>query len=376
MGYGSGTMRIQSQSLEEGEFRPRIHSITDDGCRLRAFVVIDDTSLGPAAGGIRTRAYADEGDALEEARALARSMTYKCALAGLRAGGGKGVVMVTPDVDRQRAFERLGAFVESLDGEFLTAGDLGTTSGDLEAMARGTRHVYTDEVGLSTAVGQGCVRAMEACIDVLEGVDPGRSGDVHGAGPIADQAPASRGDTKSMLAGLRVAVQGCGSVGFAVSRAARDAGAEVVVADIDATAAECTAETLGVEVVPADRILCADVDIVAPCAVGGVLTEEVAAGLSARVVCGAANNILAEPEIEDRLMERGILYVPGPLSSAGAVIEGVGKVVMGLDDCSELIDRVRDSTRRILYEARARRSRAGEVARELALERILNARQR
>jgi len=367
-------MRIESRLLDEGEFRPRIHSITDDGCRLRAFIVIDDTSLGPAAGGIRTRAYSDEGDALNDARALARSMTYKCALAGLQAGGGKGVVLLTRDIDRQRAFERLGAFIDSLDGEFLTAGDLGTTGDDLEALARTTRHVYTDEVGLSAAVGRGCVGAMEACIDVLEGDDPGRSADVRGARPIADQALAPRGDTESALAGLRVAVQGCGSVGSAVARAARDAGAEVLVADIDANAATRTAEALGVEVVPADGILRTTVDIVAPCAVGGVLTEEVAAGLSARAVCGAANNILAAPEVEDRLMERGILYVPGPLSSAGAVIEGVGKVVMGLDDCSELIDRVRDSTRRVLYGARARHRRAGEVARELALERILSAR--
>ena len=367
-------MRIESQLLDEGDFRPRIYSITDDGCGLRAFVVVDDTSLGPAAGGIRTRAYGDESDALKEARSLARSMTYKCALAGLQAGGGKGVVMLTPEIDRRCAFERLGSFVDSLDGDFLTAGDLGTTRDDLGALAGATRHVYTDEVGLSAAVGRGCVRAMEACIDVLEGIDPGCSENLHDDRQIAGDAPASGGATESPLAGLRVAVQGCGSVGFAVARAARDVGAEVVVADIDAIAATGAAEALEVEVVPADRLLRADVDIVAPCAVGGVLTEEVAAGLSTRVVCGAANNILAEPKVEDRLMERGILYVPGPLSSAGAVIEGVGRVVMGLDDCNELIDRVRDSTRRILHGARAQRRRAGAVARELALERILSAR--
>ena len=171
-------------------FQPRHHRIEHDDCGLLAFVVIDDTSLGPATGGIRTQIYSSEDSALADARALARAMTYKCALAGLPAGGGKGVVRLTPELDRERGFERLGDFVESLGGKFLTAGDLGTTAADLHVMARRTAHVYTDEDGLSEAVGRGCVRAMQACATIRD--------------------PESDG-----LGGVRVAVQGCGPVGAA-----------------------------------------------------------------------------------------------------------------------------------------------------------------
>jgi leucine dehydrogenase len=347
-------MRVESQSIEDGEFRPRYYSITDEEVGLQAFVVVDDTSLGPAAGGIRTRTYPSLGDALDDARALARSMTYKCALAGLQAGGGKGVVVDNPGLDRDRAFERLGSFIESLGGEMLTAGDLGTNSDDLAAMARQTRHVYTDEAGLSDAVGRGCLRAIEACVDVL--------GDC------------GHGDHTATLAGLTVSVQGCGSVGSAVARAARAAGADLLVADLDtAVASRLAEETAGVAIAP-EIALYADAEIVAPCAVGGVVTDDVAADTSTRAICGAANNILAAPAVEDRLIERGILYVPGPLSSSGAVIEGVGRFIMGLDDCGELIDRVRQTTRGVLHEAREQRCRAGDVARETALALIRAAR--
>jgi leucine dehydrogenase len=276
-------------------------------------------------------------------------MTYKCALAGLPAGGGKGVVRLTADLDRERGFERLGAFVESLAGEFLTAGDLGTTLADLHAMARRTSHVYTDEAGLSEAVGLGCVRAMQACVAIR---DPGSEG----------------------LGGMRVAVQGCGTVGAAVARAARLAGAEVLLADVRAEVAEELAAELGGEAVAAAAILEVEADIIAPCAVGGVLTAETAGRLRAGAVCGAANNILSAAEVEDVLIERDVLWVPDPLSSAGAVILGVGRWVLGLDDCTGLIDRVFDTTHRVVTEARRQGRRAGDIAREMAESRVLAAR--
>lgn len=330
-------------------FQPRHHRIEHGDCGLLAFVVIDDTSLGPAAGGIRTRSYASEDAVLADAQALARAMTYKCALAGLPAGGGKGVVRLTADLDRERGFERLGEFIESLGGEFLTAGDMGTTLADLRVMARRTAHVYTDGAALSEAVGRGCVRAMQACVAIR---DPGSEG----------------------LGGVRVAVQGCGTVGAAVARAARLAGAEILLADVRAEVAEDLAAELGGEVVDAARILEVEVDILAPCAVGGVLTPETAVRLRADAVCGAANNILSSDDVEEILIERGILWVPDALSSAGAVIFGVGRRVVGLDDCGPLIDRVFDTTRQVIIEARRRRWPAGRVARELAERRIREAR--
>jgi len=331
-------------------FRPRPYRIENTPSGLLAFVVIDDTTLGPAAGGIRTRPYADEDEALADVSALARAMTYKCALAGLPAGGGKGVVMLRNDLDRERAFERLGDFIESLGGEFLTAGDLGTTPADLAALARRTTHVETDESGLSEAVGRGCVRAMRACV-VADG------------GALADG-----------LNGKRVAVQGCGTVGAAVARAATRDGARVTVADLDAAAAEALAAQIGADVVSPEVILEQQADILAPCAVGGVITGATAARLRCGAVCGAANNILASPDVEDILRDRGISWVPDVLSSAGAVILGVGRRIVGLRDCRDLIDRVFDTTLGVISIARVEARRAGEVARTLAEEHIRAAR--
>lgn len=331
-------------------FRPRTQRIEDPRCGLLAFIVIDDTTLGPAAGGIRIRHYADEDDALADAAALARAMTYKCALAGLPAGGGKGVVMLRDDLDRERAFERLGEFIEELGGEFLTAGDLGTTPADLAALARRTRHVETDESGLSEAVGRGCVRAMLACI-------------------VADGAAATGG-----LAGRRVAVQGCGTVGRAVARAAARGGAGVTVADLDPAAASTLAEQIGADVVSPEAILEQQADILAPCALGGVITTATARRLRAGAVCGAANNILASPEVEEILRDRGIRWVPDVVSSAGAVILGVGRRVMEPRDCAALIDRVFDTALEVICSARDEGRRAGDVARSLAEARIRAAR--
>lgn len=346
-------------------FEPRCHRVEDADSGLLAFVVIDDRSLGPAAGGIRTRAYEDEAAARADAAALARAMTYKCALAGLPAGGGKGVVMLRPGLDRDRAFERLGAFVDSLGGDFLTAGDLGTTADDLRALARRTRHVVTDEAGLAEAVGRGCTRAMQACLSLL--------GDSSSNGQHPTCYSDRRHGGSDDLGGARVAVQGCGTVGAAVARQARALGAAVVVADIDEEVARRTADELDADVLPADRILEADVDVLAPCADGGVIDPDVAARLRAAVVCGAANNILASPAPEAVLMRRGVLWVPDPISSAGAVILGVCRANDALV-YEELVDRIFHTTRRVVGDARDRGIPAGQVARQLAERRILHAR--
>ncbi|HLM76174.1 MAG TPA: Glu/Leu/Phe/Val dehydrogenase dimerization domain-containing protein, partial [Polyangiaceae bacterium] len=172
--------------------------ITDPPSGLRAFLVLDSLALGPAAGGVRTRRYPSAESALRDALDLARAMTLKCALAGLDAGGGKCVVMDHEGLDRPRAFEHLGRRIEALRGAFRTAGDLGTTKEDLEAMARGTRYVYLDERGLTSAVARGMLRCIEACA-------------------------AERG--RKDVAGMRVAIQGAGSIGSAVAEALSNEGA-------------------------------------------------------------------------------------------------------------------------------------------------------
>lgn len=317
--------------------------ITDPPSGLRAFLVLDSLALGPAAGGVRTCRYSSAEAALRDALDLARAMTLKCALAGLDAGGGKCVVMDHDGLDRPRAFEHLGRRIEALRGAFRTAGDLGTTKDDLEAMARGTQYVCTDERGLSAAVARGMLRCIEACA-----AERGRRG----------------------VAGMRVAIQGAGSIGTAVAEALANEGARVLCADLDAEKAERLANRVRGRTCSADDILFAEVDIVAPCASGGVITADVARRIRAFAVCGAANNILASQEAAQVLVERGVLHVPDLIASAGAVIEGIGRLVMNLPDPTPLIDRLGETAREVLAEARRTGRTPSEMAEARALRRV------
>lgn len=321
----------------------RVLLLDDPPSGLRALLVLDSLVLGPAAGGIRTLAYPDEAAALADAARLARAMSLKCAIAGLAAGGGKTVVMAHPGLDRPRAFRRLGAYVEDLRGLYRTAGDLGTTPEDLRAMSGTTRYVNVREADLSAAAGAGVLSCLRALANFRG---------------IAD------------LRGLRVAVQGCGAMGAAVARALAAAGATLALADLEAARTTRLAEELGASVLPPDLILAADVDIVAPCAAGGVLTAASVAALRAWGVCGAANNMLADADAERALHERGVLMVPDFLSSAGAVIAGVGVDVMGLSDVTPLLAGLGATTTRVLETSSATGVSTTSVARALAEARI------
>jgi len=318
-------------------------AVSDPSCGLRAFVVLDDLTLGPAAGGVRTLRYASEEEALQDAKRLARAMTIKCALSGLDAGGGKTVVLDHDGLDRDRAFEILGRRIEQLGGMFRTAGDLGTSSGDLAAMARATQYVHADDAPLTAAVARGLLRCVEAVAAQRE------------RGPIGS---------------LSVAIQGCGAIGGAVANSLSDAGLSLLVADVNTARAEAVAARTGARVVDAKDVLLADVDVICPCAKGGVITRDVANELRAWAVCGAANNVLEDASADEALRARDILFVPDVIASAGAVIDGIGKTVMGLDDRGPLIDRLGETARDVLTRAAKDGRSAAEIAEALAFERI------
>jgi leucine dehydrogenase len=321
---------------------------TDDRSGLRAVVVLDDLTLGPAAGGTRTRAYASLAHAVADAADLARAMTLKCAISGLDAGGGKAVLLDRPGMDRSRVFARFGAFNEELGGLFYTAGDLGTTREDLLVMSRHTRYVVTDEAGQSAASARTLLRSIEACAAVAGKPD---------------------------LRGLRVAVQGCGSIGAAVAHALAAAGASLLLADIDGARAASVAAATGGRVVDPATVLSADCDVLSPCALGGVLTPENADEVRAWAVCGAANNIVASPEAERRLQARGILFVPDFIASAGAVILGVCRSIMHVTDHERRIDAMGETAREVLAESRTSGRTATEIAQARAWARVAAARQ-
>ncbi|ACY17898.1 Glu/Leu/Phe/Val dehydrogenase dimerization domain-containing protein [Haliangium ochraceum] len=325
----------------------RCFLFSDPASGLRAVVVIDDLTLGPAAGGTRTHAYPSLDHALADAAALARAMTIKCALAEIPAGGAKAVIIDHPGLRRVRAFARFGTFVEELGGIFRTAGDLGTTRDDLANMAEYTRYVTIDESGLAQATARSVLRGIEACADV-----------------------AGRGD----VSGLRVAVQGCGMIGRAVAEALAAAGARLMVADLDEARARAVAERTGAEWVAADDILAAECDVLSPCALGGVLTGAVADGIRAWAVCGAANNQLGERVAEQRLRERRILFVPDVIASAGAVVHGILREHSSTRDTGRPIDRLGDIARQVLAQSLEDDASPTELTHELARARLREAR--
>ena len=316
---------------------------SDAASGLRAVLAIDDVTLGPAAGGIRTARYSSLEAAVKEAAALARAMTIKTALAGVDAGGGKVVVLDHPGLDRPAGFARLGQLIQELGGLMHTAGDLGTTADDLAAAARHCDYVYTTHADLGAATARSLLGCVEACAAVA-----GRDG----------------------VRGLRVAVQGCGMIGDAAARALAAAGAEIVVADLDPDRAEKTARATGGRVVATERVLFEEVDVVCPCAIGGVITAAVAERLRAWAVCGAANNVLADAVAERRLHERGVLFVPDVLASAGAVVHGISLGIMGLTDSTPLIEGLGATAREILVASRETGKLASEIAETRARARI------
>jgi leucine dehydrogenase len=318
----------------------RVIRFRNEANGLRGFLALHDLSVGPACGGIRLWRYANEDAALRDALRLSRAMTYKAITAELPSGGGKAVVLLHDGMRRREAFESLGEIVDGLRGRFLTGPDAGVTEADLAAAASKSRYVMhetTPGVGdLSHSTALGVWHGLRACLE---------------------------------FAGLRtarVAVQGVGSVGIALARILREQGMELAVADINRARAEAAARELSAEVVAPEEILSTPCAVLAPCALGEVVTVESAERIQARFVCGSANNILASEEAGDALARRGILFAPDYLVNAGALIRGVDYGVHKRPDSLDTIARIYDRMRRVLELARARGLATARVADGLA----------
>jgi leucine dehydrogenase len=266
---------------------------------LKAIVAIHSTARGPALGGCRMWPYETEDDALTDALRLSRSMTYKSALAGLPYGGGKAVIIADPAYDKSEAlWLAFGRFVDSLGGQYITAEDVGTRPADLEIVRRATRHVAGIREG-----GAGDPSPATAA-GVFAGIR------------VAAAARLGRDDLK----GVRVAVQGLGNVGFALSRRLAEAGAVLHVSVFDELAVKKAVRGLGATAADPDEIHALDVDIFAPCALGSVINDKTIGEIRASIVAGSANNQLAEPHHGEELWQRGILYAPDYVINAGGVI--------------------------------------------------------
>jgi leucine dehydrogenase len=288
---------------------------------LRAVIAIHDTTLGPAAGGIRMWSYASEADAVRDALRLARGMTYKCAAAGAAYGGGKCVIIGDPKRDKTEARLRaLARFINRLNGLFITGIDVGTNLDDMVIMREESPYIVTlpESWGgpgdSSQATAYGVVQGMRACLKEAFG-DPD-------------------------LYGRTVAVQGVGAVGHHTVQYLAEAGATITVADIDRERAEIVAGQHHARIVPPEEIGRLEVDIYSPCAMGAVINDLTIPELRCKIVCGSANNQLAEVRHGDALHERGILYAPDYIVNAGGLLSGLDSLNPGGFNRQRMMEKV------------------------------------
>jgi valine dehydrogenase (NAD+) len=275
----------------------------DPASGLKAVIAIHSTALGPGLGGTRFYPYASTADAVRDVLNLSRGMSYKNALAGLDLGGGKAVVIGHPAKDKTEALLRAyGRFVQSLNGRYITACDVGTDSADMDVIARECSFV----TGRSVTHGGAGDSSVLTAYGVFQGM----------------RASAEAVWGEPTLAGRTVGVAGVGKVGHHLVKHLVDDGARVVVTDVNPAAVEAmVTRYVATSVADADALVRAEIDVYAPCALGGALTDEVVDALTAKIVCGAANNQLAHPGIEKALADRGILYAPDFCVNSGGVIQ-------------------------------------------------------
>ena len=326
----------------------------DERSGLKAIIAIHSTALGPAFGGCRMWPYATEEQALEDVLRLSRGMSFKNALAGLPFGGGKSVILADANTGKTEAL--LSAFarvVDRLGGRYITAEDVGITEADIEVFARQTRYVSGRK---QRGAGAGGNPAPKTAFGVFLGMR------------AAIELRLNRSDFK----GLAVAVQGVGQVGYHLCKLLHSAGASLVVADVNADNARRAAAEFGARTVDPDAILFEAVDIVAPCALGAVLTSDSVAGLQAPFIVGAANNQLATDEVGGELQRRGIVYAPDYVVNAGGIISAALEYQGGHEE-KEVWARVNgiyETTRLVLIQALREQRPANAVADAMAMSRI------
>ncbi len=265
------------------------------------FIALHDDTLGPAMGGTRIKVYSEPAEGLLDAQRLAEGMTHKWAGAGIPLGGGKAVLAVReiPEgAEREALLRRYGRLIASLRGTFSTGPDLGSSPADMAVIARETRHVHGVHPGGVIDPGpytaRGVAEAVRAVARRLFGSD-----DLHGR---------------------TVLVSGLGSVGAPLARRLHEAGATLLLSDVDRGRAEALAAELGGRVVAPEAVANTACDVFAPCAVGGVLDAETIPLLACRGVAGSANNQLGEPADAEALHARGILYAPDYVANSGGAI--------------------------------------------------------
>ena len=320
---------------------------SDDESGLKAIIAIHNTNLGPAAGGCRFWDYAKDEDAIKDALRLSKGMTYKNAMAGLKLGGGKAVVIGNPkNLKSEALFKALGRAIDNLGGRYYTAEDVNITTADMAMVNQATNFVSG-----------------------LEGKS-GNPGPFTAVGTfLGIKAAVKHKLNRDSLEGISVAVQGLGSVGYSLCEKLHEAGATLIVTDINQDILNKAESELGAKIVSLDDIYKQDVDVFSPCALGASINDETLKQLKAVIIAGCANNQLAEPHHDKALFEQGILYAPDYVINAGGIINVALEIYpepYDADHATSLVNNIYQ-TLMTIFESSARENRpTGEVSDEMA----------
>lgn len=322
----------------------------DPGSGLRAIIALHSTRLGPALGGCRMFPYASHDAALSDVLRLSRGMTCKAALAGLPLGGGKAVIIGDPRWDKSRELLlAMGEFVDTLGGRYVTAEDSGTEVSDMAVFAERTRFVS----GINQQEEHGGDPSPTTAFGVFCGIRAAVNQRLH-----------------NDLQGVRIAVQGIGKVGYHLVRLLVDAGAEVLAVDVNADNVQRVVDEFGVGTLAVDDWTGADVDVLAPCALGDVIHPGNIEGIRALVIAGAANNQLSSPAMGLALFQRGILYAPDYVINAGGLIH-VFCQTHGISEGLRIhskVEKIGDTLATIFQRSRQQQRATSDIADQRARE--------
>ncbi len=319
---------------------------------LNAIIAIHDTTLGPALGGCRLYDYPTVEDALKDALRLSRAMSYKAAVAGVDYGGGQAVIIGDPSAKNETLFRAFGRHVDSLGGRYITAEDMNTNVEDMNQIGRETRFVTGSSVkpggssDPSPVTGWGIYQGIRACLEVVYGTPE--------------------------VKGRRVVIQGLGNVGWAVALHLHQHGANLVFADINRNRVRKALEAFGGEAVEAEDWYTTQADVLAPCAVGGVINPTSIPLLRAPIVAGGANNILEDEDRDgEALIKKGITYAPDYVINAGGLISVAGELrgtprEKVMNDAMNIFDTVK----RVLNKSAMESITPVDAANRLARERM------
>jgi leucine dehydrogenase len=347
-----GTDAAAITELMAAKGHEQVVFVTDPPSGLRAIIAVHSTALGPSLGGIRFWRYPSEHEAVLDALRLSEAMSLKASAAGLHQGGGKAVVLWdAPDAPRSEPLLRaMGRAIDELGGRYIAAEDVGATPRDMQVIATETPWVTGIEGpggsgDPSPVTAYGVVQAMGAVLEELDG--------------------------DLTLAGKRVVIDGVGHVGSHLARLLAEAGARVAVADVNPERVDAVAREIGAETLPVEQAIEEPCDVLAPCALGGVLNAATIPRLRCRAVCGAANNQLADPTDDDELAARGILYAPDFVVNAGGIIN-LAEEFVGYDRERALARtaRIADTIRRVFALAGEEGVPPGRAAEQVARRRI------